>query len=483
MRNTLFKNYFWNSFYQVFILIIPFFVTPYVSRVIGAEVIGQYSYTRSIVAYFTLFASAGSNLYAQREIALAGSNTRNRNNIFWEIFLIRVILVCACSVFYLPMIFLYEQYSIFFAIQLLDVAATGIDITWFYQGIEDFGKIAFRNMIMKSMGMIFIFLFVHEVKDFGIYVLSYSLSNFLGQLWMWLGIRDKVSSPVFRELMLSRHLKGILALALPQAAIQVYLVIDKTMIELITSDSKQTGFYEMAQTFQRIGVSITTAFGSVTASRIASIRNQNNGEEIKIIINQACDIISLLGVPIAFGIAAIASTFVPFFLGEGYEPAAHILVWLCPLIVIIGFSNISGMQYMVPMGMQRQITRSTFAGLMMNIVMNAFLIPPYGAYGAAAASVMSETLVLIIQMFYIRTTIQWKNSGFNLLRSLLCSSCMYLLINLLESFSFFESSFLNFAIIICLSGIFYLILQILSGNQILKEIIHIFQNKITDLRG
>ena len=61
------KNFFYNRFYQIFLLIVPIITTPYISRVLGSEKIGQYSFSYSIAYYFTLFASLGFSYYAQRE--------------------------------------------------------------------------------------------------------------------------------------------------------------------------------------------------------------------------------------------------------------------------------------------------------------------------------------------------------------------------------------------------------------------------------
>ena len=68
-KQSVTKNYIYNLSYQILVLIIPVITTPYISRALGAENIGIYSYTLSISAFFILFGSLGISLYAQREIA------------------------------------------------------------------------------------------------------------------------------------------------------------------------------------------------------------------------------------------------------------------------------------------------------------------------------------------------------------------------------------------------------------------------------
>ena len=59
------SNFMYNAVYQILILIVPFITTPYVARTIGAEGVGTYSYTYSIVSYFMMFALLGMNNYRQ----------------------------------------------------------------------------------------------------------------------------------------------------------------------------------------------------------------------------------------------------------------------------------------------------------------------------------------------------------------------------------------------------------------------------------
>ena len=52
--SKVFKNYLFNAGYQLLAIIVPLVTTPYISRVLNADGIGIYSFTFSIVSYFTL---------------------------------------------------------------------------------------------------------------------------------------------------------------------------------------------------------------------------------------------------------------------------------------------------------------------------------------------------------------------------------------------------------------------------------------------
>ena len=94
------KNYIYNLGYQLLVIILPLVTTPYISRVLGAEGIGIYSYTISIITYFVLFGSLGIAMYAQREIAYVQDEKVRRGRIFWESFFLRCITLCIAMVIF-----------------------------------------------------------------------------------------------------------------------------------------------------------------------------------------------------------------------------------------------------------------------------------------------------------------------------------------------------------------------------------------------
>lgn len=101
------KNFIYNSAFQVLILLVPFVTTPYVSRVLGADNIGKYSYASAMVTYFTLLAALGSTIYGQRKIAYYRDNKEEMSQVFWNTFFFRCVMSLISFI-------LYFIYAIFF---------------------------------------------------------------------------------------------------------------------------------------------------------------------------------------------------------------------------------------------------------------------------------------------------------------------------------------------------------------------------------
>ena len=78
-------NYIYNMCYQILAIVSPLITTPYVSRTLGAEGVGIYSYVNSIAYVFLMFVYLGTRAYGQREIAFCREDKHLRSILFWEI--------------------------------------------------------------------------------------------------------------------------------------------------------------------------------------------------------------------------------------------------------------------------------------------------------------------------------------------------------------------------------------------------------------
>ena len=153
-KNSIVKNYIYNLIYQIIVLILPLITTPYISRVLGAENIGIYSYTISIATYFVLFGSLGIALYGQREIAYYQEDKKKYSSIFWEIVILRSITMTISLILFYIIFVNGNQYQIYYKILILELIGNCIDISWFFQGLEEFKKTVTRNMIIKLISVI-----------------------------------------------------------------------------------------------------------------------------------------------------------------------------------------------------------------------------------------------------------------------------------------------------------------------------------------
>ncbi len=402
-KKSLAKNYIYNLIYQILVMILPLITVPYISRVVGAEGIGIYSYTISITTYFITLGSLGVALYGQREVAVNQDNKKKYSKLFYEINLLRLItLSISMILFFLVFVLGNNQYSIYYKILLLEIFAGIFDISWFFQGHEDFKRTVIRNILVKLLSIICIFIFVKSSTDVWIYILIYALSILIGNLSLWLYLPQYLVKVDLKELNLVQHIKPTIALFIPQIAVQVYTLLDKTMIGTIISDKSEVGYYDQAQKVIKLMLTIITSMGTVMMPRVAYTYSKGDKEQVNKYISNSFKLVFMISIPMILGVFLVADQFVPFFFGDGYEPVSMLMKIISPIILFVGMSNVTGTQYLLPIKKTTQYTLSVVAGAITNFGLNMLLIPKYGALGASIGTIIAEAIVTIVQLIYVR---------------------------------------------------------------------------------
>lgn len=400
--NNLYYNYFYNVIYEILLVILPLITTPYLARVLGAKNIGSYTYTLSVITYFILLGSLGIAKYGQREIAYLGNDKRARTKLFLEILLLRFVTMGICGIIFYMTFASHSDYQIYYRILLLEIFSTCIDITWFFQGLEEFKKTISRNIIVKITSVFLIFIFVKNGGDLDKYIWIYVLSNLLGNLSLWLYLPKYLTSIKVQALQFFGHLRPIIILFIPQIAIKIYTVLDKTMLGSILNNVSEVAYYDEAQKLVKTLLAIIMALSTVMAPRIAVYYKNKQYSTMKVFMDKAIRYVYFLAIPMMIILFFIAPTFVPIFFGKGYQPVIPLIYLMCPIILFIGLSNIIGIGYLLPTKREKFLTISVTVGALVNMFLNLLLIPLLMSMGAFIATLIAELVVTIIQLYYIK---------------------------------------------------------------------------------
>ena len=401
MANKSIKlNFIYNLTYQILMLISPFIVAPYVSRVLGVDGIGLYSYSNSILSYFLLFAVLGSTTYAQRVIGYSQTDVEERSRKFWEIFFFRVTTVSITAVPYAILILFAIPHNqrIIYLILAINLVNVVLDISWFMQGMEEFAKTVFINIFFKILSIVSIFVFVKTPDDLWIYVLSMAMFTICGSGALWVFLPKYLCK--VKGIKPFKEIKIVLQMFLPTIAIQVYTVLDKSMIGWFASSYTENGYYEQAEKVVKMALTAVTALGIVMIPRISRKFKEGDMEQVHSYLYKSYRFVWMMSIPVMFGLIVISSTFVPVFFGEGYEQCVLLIQILSPLVIFIGLSNVTGMQYFVPIGKQNILTLTVVVGAVVNLILNLIFIPFYYAFGACIASAVAEFSVTLAGFIY-----------------------------------------------------------------------------------
>lgn len=468
------KNYLYNLSYQLLTLLTPIITTPYIARTLGVEGIGEYSFSYSIVAYFVLLAQFGITNYAQREIAYHQNDTEAQSRIFFEVISFQVFTVAISLVCYYLLGIITGVDSQIYWVQALNIIAILFDVSWFFQGLEEFGKIVFRNFIVRLVNIALLFLLIKTPGDLILYTYIMGGMNIASGILICLFVKDYIHKVPVSDIHPFRNWKPILQLFLPQVAIQIYVVLDKTMLGFFSDAYTENGYYEQADKIIKILLTIATSLGTVMLPRIASTVAKGELETVRKYMMASYRFSFFLTIPMCFGLIAIAPNFVPWFFGQGYEPVAGVLGILSSMLIAVSLSNVTGIQFMVPMKRQNQLTMSVIVGAVFNFIINLYLIPHLYSTGVAIATVFTEWLVTAVQFYLVRDFFNIRDiisQGWHYLISGLIMFGVTLILSRQLSPSIMHS-----LIIIVLGSVVYASVLLLARDQMML----LFINKIRE---
>ena len=402
MSKSVKRNFIWNSAYQLLLILTPILTTPYLSRVLGPENVGLYSYTYSVSSYFTMFGILGMAQHGVRAIAQTGGDRTKRSHVFWSAWFSQLCVAGPVSIIYVVYVaFGSVGGPVLGIVWALQVFSSLIDVSWLYFGIEEFRLPTMRSFITKLVGVLAIFLFVRGPQDLWIYCLSISGATFLNALLLLPFLNRYVDFvlPTWREVRV--HFLPNLRLFAPVVAISLYTSLDKIMLGQI-SGMRQAGFYEYSEKLSKMPMALITAMGTVMLPHMTAKLSKGNDGNAIILLGNSLLCMEIAAMCMAFGIAAISPEFSVVFLGPGYEQCMYIMPIISIVIPIISASNVIGVQYMLPKCMDACYTLSVCAGAGINVLLNLVLLPFAGAIGAAVATVAAEIAVLSVQCFAVR---------------------------------------------------------------------------------
>ena len=469
-RKSIKKNYIYNLIYQIVLLIAPFVTTPYVSRVLMPEGVGLYSYAYSMVSYFTLVAVLGTTTFGQRAVSYVQTDKEARSRVFWEVFILRVLTSIVTLLFYGGYIVLFGgENKLIFLLLSLNILNVVFDISWFLQGVEEFGAIAIRSIIIKILNVAAIFLFVKSAEDLAIYVILMMGFTVLGSIILWLSMPKYLCK--VKGIKPFRDIKTVIELFVPTVAIQVYTILDKSMIGWFTDGYAENGYYEQSEKIVKMTLTVVTSLGTVMIPRISRVYKEGDNEKVKDYIYKSYRFVWMMAIPIMFGLIAISRIFVPIFLGAGYDKCVLLISLFSLLVIFIGLSNVTGTQYLIPIGKQNTLTLTVVAGAIVNFVLNIILIKYYAALGACIASIIAEFVVTAVGFFYIRKTNQFKLAPIFIssIKYWIAGALMFAL--LYVSQLFMPVSIWALIVLIVTGVVFYFILLIILKDSFLVDII------------
>lgn len=420
------KNFLYNTFYQLLLILIPLITTPYVSRILGATGIGLYSYNYSIAYYFAMFAILGLNNYGNRTIAMVRDQKDELSREFWSIYAMQFMAS-------IIVIFAYSTYIYYFNnetmgwIMLFYMLSTLFDINWFFFGLEEFKLTVTRNTIIRIITTFLIFVMIKTKNDIYLYALLMVLSNLISQIVIWPFVKRYVNYSKISIKDIIKHIKPNLILFVPVIAISIYKILDKIMLGAMTNVT-EVGFYESSEKIINIPMAIITSLGTVMLPKMSNlVKNEDNKSSSKYMYISIL-VAMFTSSSLSFGIMGVSNEFVPLFFGNGFEPCIDLFKLLLPICIFTAFANVIRTQYLIPNKKDKIYIVSVFLGAVVNVCINYLLIPKFQANGAAIGTFFAEISVCIYQTYKVRYDVPVKKYMLEAIPFMFSGIIMYMIL-------------------------------------------------------
>lgn len=399
-KTSLVQSAFWFLVNNILNIAFPFATGIYVARVLLPETIGLVTSAQNIVQYFVILAFLGIPTYGLREISKARNERNELNKVYSELFVINLISTIAFSAVYLLLIFIVPAYRENIILYLICgglIALNALNNTWLFEGLEKFKFISIRNLLFKVLMFVILIFLVRSDSDF----LWYSAITVIGTAGNYIinfVFSQKYVSLEFKELNLKRHMKSIMFLVVVNLAIEIYSLVDITMLDIF-SGKDNIAFYKYGSSIARILLQVVNTFTMVLIPRISLLYKEGKMDEFNRLLSKAFTLIFLIAIPMIIGIQFTSSFLLCKIYGDAYVSSSYVLNILSGILLISPIGYLLGSRTLLVSGNERKMVIPVGIGAIVNVIGNLILIPFYFEIGAAVASLIGEIVVMLIYVF------------------------------------------------------------------------------------
>lgn len=389
-------------------IIFPLITFPYATRILLPAGMGKISFATSVVAYFSMFAQLGIPTYGVRTCAKIRDDKEKLSKTVQELLLINIITVLisyavfAGAILAVPRFNREKELLIIMGISIL-LNAMGVE--WLYKALEQYSYITIRSIIFKVVALLSMFLLIHNKEDYiiygGITIFAASASNILN----FINLRKHIILKPLGGYELKKHMKPMLVFFAVSVAATIYTNLDNVMLGFMKDDT-EVGYYTAAVKVKTILVSLITSASVVLLPRASLYIEKGEKDEFYRILNKTLRLILIMAIPLAIYFIMYAEESILLLSGKEFIDSILPMQIIMPTLIFIGMTNLIGIQMLVPLGREMLVFWSEVAGAIIDLILNAILIPSYGAAGAAIGTLVAEIAVLTLQIIFIRDKVR-----------------------------------------------------------------------------
>lgn len=459
-------NIFYNILNQIVSFIVPLILSPYVARVLSAELIGDYSYALANSSYFVLIEALGFSLYGMLKVSANRADKNYISTLFKEIMIAKFFLMVICIIVYtISFVWTSSDNKILCAIMIMNIISTGIDSTWFLMGMEDFKTTALRNIAVRLVNIVLIIILVKSEKDFLIYAIIMQLSNVISYIVVFPTVKKYIiSSKVSFKNILKHTIKSLIYFV-PGIVNTIFTSADKTVLGAF-ANSYEVGVYEQASKICSLCGSVINSISNVVMPRVTYLNHNASNEKSKKFMFKTLHYASVVAIAVTVGIICISDEFVPLFFGLEYEKSAVLLKILAFNVLMSILANYIGQQCLISNDKQNQYNIAISVGAILNVILNLFMVERLQSVGVSVASVVSSGVLFWVVLIFSREIISLKNIIQMDWKAIISAIIMFVTIYWLS----FDNLFITLVVKVVVGAAVYITILAILREEIIQEV-------------
>ncbi len=382
----------------------PLVVFPFMVRALGPTAYGKIGFATAVAGFFGLVASPGFSTYALREAAKDESRV---HFLIQHVLGARVAFAVVSYVLLVAFALTFAPHD--FATRLLIVLSglvflvNSLDAQWVFTARSRMWMVTLRGTVGQLIYGGLILLLIRRPSDAWIVPVASVASVLAGTLLIWLPARREyhIPWPVISPQVWRSFLPICMIMGLASMMSMIYDQIDTVMLRYMRSET-EVGLYVASYRLMTIAMSFAAILGQVFFPLLSETTGQDHEHENEQRYLGWLGQASVgLALPIATGGFILAAPLTRFVLGAQYTGSAMLFRWLMLTIVAGPLASYFGAQ-LIPIAREKKYLRAVIAGAGVNVVLNLFLIPRYGAIAAAFTTAISQGVVAFMNYYFVR---------------------------------------------------------------------------------
>jgi polysaccharide transporter, PST family len=392
------KNFAVLMMLQVSTYAAPLLTLPLLTRVLMPSGYGRLAFAMAFINYFIVLTNYGFSLTATPQISINRDNRAERSRIFWETILSQAVITAVGFVVLVVLSFTFERLEQDRALLILGFgSAIGAMLipTWYFQGIEDLRVISIIVFTGRALSVPAMFLLVHTREDIYWAMAVNMLVPLLSGIAIvsYLYLRREMDFVAVPRRDIVKALRNGWGVFMGTAVFDIYTSSNVVLLALISGDVT-AGYFAAGDKLIRAALAMMTPLRSAAYPRISYLMHHAREDAFdflrKMLAYQGV-LLAIVSLTIFLG----APFAVKILYGAQFAPTVNVLRWMAFIPLMSGFSDIFGVQTMLPLGMRSQFSRVLIVSAFLNFGLLTLLAKLYGEQGAAATVLVVETYIAV----------------------------------------------------------------------------------------